>query len=261
MVIGQKLFNMTTNTVDYRNTVFEHPTLTKIHGEPTFEGIRTIHQELMINAQTVHSDLGGGAHGHLGLVLSPRRYALLSNAAYNRPVHPGQLVIPAGNTIHMARTMRDQHNDRQRVFREMVGVENALKQQIVAAVEPQYIQALRDPVTGKLNGTIYDIIKHLMDVYGRVSPQTLFEQEQKVQNMIYDPQHPIDGVFTAIDELVNYSEAARVPYSQPQCINLGYRIINRTGMFQRWILDWNAKPQVQRNWANFKHTLEEPIKN
>ena len=243
---------MTTNTVDYRNTVFEHPTLTKIHGEPTFEGIRTIHQELMINAQTVHSDLGGGANGHLGLVLSPRRYALLSNAEYNRPIHPGQLVIPPGTTLHMARTMRDQHTERSRVFREMIGVENALKQQIVAAVEPQYLQAMRDPVTGKLKGTIAEMIKHLLDVYGQVTPQTLFEQEQKVQQMIYDPQHPIDGVYTAIDELVNYSEAARVPYSQAQCINLGYRIINRTGMFQRWILDWNSRPQAQRTWSNFK---------
>ena len=62
---------MATNMVDYRNTVFEHLILTKIHGEPTFEVIRTLHRELMVNAQTVHSDLGGGEFGHLGLVLSP----------------------------------------------------------------------------------------------------------------------------------------------------------------------------------------------
>ena len=150
-----------------------------------------------------------------------------------RPNHPGQLVIPAFTTLHMARTMQDQHTDRLRVFCEMIGVENALKQQIVAAVEPQYLQAMRDPVTGKLTGIIADIIKHLLDIYGRVTPQTLFEQEQKVQQMIYDPQHHINGVYTAINELVNYSEAARVPYLQAQCINLGYRIINRTGMFQQ----------------------------
>ena len=187
----------------------------------------------------------GNWYGHLGLVLSPRCYALLSNAEYNRPMHPGQLVIPAGTTQHMARTIRDQHNEKTRIFREMIGVENALKQQVVAAVESQYIQALRDPVTGRLNGTIAEVIKHLFQVYGSVTPQTLFEQEQKVQQMVYDPQHPID-------ELVNYSEAAQVPYTQPQCINLGYHILNRSDMFQRWILDWNAKPHIQQNWANFK---------
>ena len=211
-----------------------------------------MHKELMVNSQTVHSDLGGGTHGHLGLVLSPGRYALISNAAYNRPAHPGQLVIPAGTTLHLARTMRDQHTERLRIFREVTSVENALKQQIVGAVEPQYLQALRDPTTSRLNGTIPEIMKHLFLVYGRVTPQLLYEQEQKVQQMVYDPQHPIDGVFTAIDELVNFAEAAEIPYTQPQCISLGYRIINRTGMFQRWILDWNNKPQVQKNWSNFK---------
>ena len=174
MVIGHQTFIIFTNTVNYRNIVFEDPNLTKIHGKPTFEGIHMIHQELMINVHTVHSDLVGGAHDHLGLVLSPRQYALLSNAEYNRPIHPGQLVIPAGTTQHMARTIRDRHSKQKRVFRERIGVENALKQQVVAAVEPQYIQALRDPVTGRLNGTIAEVIKHLFQVYGHVTPQTLF---------------------------------------------------------------------------------------
>ena len=243
---------MTSTTVDYRTTVFEFPTLTKIHGEPTFEGVRRLHKELMVNAQTVHSDLGGGAHGHLGLVLSPARYALISNTAYNRPNHPGPLVIPAGTTQHIARTMKDQHTERLRVFREVMGVEQALKQQVVTAVEPQYIEALRDPTTGRIQAPVSDVIRHLFQVYGKVTPQALYEQEQKVQQMVYDPQHPIDGVFTAVDDLVNFSEAAQTPYTQAQCINLAYLIINRTGYFQRWIIDWNEKPQVQKTWTNFK---------
>ena len=44
--------------------------LTQIHGELTYEGVHKLRKELMVNVQTVHSDLGGGAHGHLGLVLS-----------------------------------------------------------------------------------------------------------------------------------------------------------------------------------------------
>ena len=63
---------MTTSTVDYWNTFFEHANLTKIHGEPTFESIQTLQCEIIVNALSVYSDLGGGAHGHLGLVLSPK---------------------------------------------------------------------------------------------------------------------------------------------------------------------------------------------
>ncbi len=84
---------MATSTVDYQNTFFKHANLTKIHGEPTFESIRILQREIIVNALSVHSDLGGGAHGHIGLVLSPQEYALHSDAAYECPQHPRQLVI------------------------------------------------------------------------------------------------------------------------------------------------------------------------
>ncbi len=114
---------MALSTVDYRTTVLEYSTLTCIHGEPTFEGVRKLHKEVMVNAQTVHPDLVYGAHSHLGLVLSPQRYALISNTNYNRPQHPGQLVIPVGTSQHIARTMKEQHVECLRVFQEVIGVD------------------------------------------------------------------------------------------------------------------------------------------
>ena len=33
---------------------------------------------------------------------------------------------------------------------------------------------------------------------------------------------------------------------------MAYRILNRTGLFQKWIIDWNTRPQIQKTWANFK---------
>ena len=81
----------------------------------------------MVNTFTVHSDLGEGTHGHLGLTLSPQRYAFLSNAVYNQPQHPGKLIIPTSTTLHMARTLKEQHTERLRTFREVMGVENAFK--------------------------------------------------------------------------------------------------------------------------------------
>ena len=99
------------------------------------------------------------------------------------------------------------------------------------------MEALRDATTDQLNGTVSEVICHLFQVYGRVNSQTLHEQEQKVQQMVYDLQHPIDSVFTAIDDQVNFSEAAQTPYTQAKCINLVYIFVNRTELFKRWIID------------------------
>jgi hypothetical protein len=58
-------------TVNYREIFFEYPDLTKIIGIPAFETLHLLNQGIKSNAITVHSNLGGGQHGHLGLVVSP----------------------------------------------------------------------------------------------------------------------------------------------------------------------------------------------
>ena len=75
--------------VDYKKLYFSHPTLSKIHGEPTYASLKISKKELKLNASHVTSDLGGGAHGHLGLVLTQAEYQLVSVDIYTRPLHPG----------------------------------------------------------------------------------------------------------------------------------------------------------------------------
>ena len=57
---------------------FEYPVLTKVHGSLDYNALKTIKDQLKTNATAIYSDLGGGAHGHLGLVLTPQEYALVS---------------------------------------------------------------------------------------------------------------------------------------------------------------------------------------
>ena len=63
---------------------FETPVLTKIHGPLNYLGLKTIKDELKTNAASIHSELGGGANGHLGLVLTPLEYAQVSVTPYVR---------------------------------------------------------------------------------------------------------------------------------------------------------------------------------
>ena len=100
---------MSTNHVNYIETYFEFKELTKIHGEPTYDSIKQLHNELKANARSVCSSLGGGNYGHLGLVLTDAQYGMISNVPFVRPDHPGPLIIPPNITNHMTVTMRDQH--------------------------------------------------------------------------------------------------------------------------------------------------------
>ena len=80
--------------VDYIKTHFEYPELTKVHKSPTYDTLKKIKDELKTNASRVTSDLGGGGHGHLGLLLTPAEYALVSATPYVRPVHPENALAP-----------------------------------------------------------------------------------------------------------------------------------------------------------------------
>ena len=146
---------MTSASVNYTKTHFEFKEPTRILGWPTYDTLEELHNQLKANAKTVFSNLGGGTFGYLGLVLSPGQYAMLTNVPFDRPNHPGQLVIPANATQHMARTMTEHHKEELRVFKEVTGVDATLKQFIVSAVEAPYLHALRNRQTNSIDDTVW----------------------------------------------------------------------------------------------------------
>ena len=58
---------------------FEVDMLPRIHGKPDYSKLKVLKDLLKTNASRVSSDLGGGAHGHLGLILTPLEYATVEN--------------------------------------------------------------------------------------------------------------------------------------------------------------------------------------
>ena len=114
--------------IDYVTTYFQIPVLTKIHGEPTFETLRILFNELKANAGDVATTLGGGLLGYLGLLLSIVEYARVApGTPFLCPPNPGPLVIPNGTTQHAATRMREDHTEALRRHRECIDVEASLK--------------------------------------------------------------------------------------------------------------------------------------
>jgi hypothetical protein len=244
---------MTNNsTVNYRELFFEYTDLDRIHGEPNPENLLRFQKQLKANARTVYSNLGGAQHGHLFLVLSPTAYALISNTLFVRPTHPGLLLIPAGSTEAQIRVLKDAHQILLTNFKEVTGVEQALKQQIIKAVDDTYLTAIRNRQTNSLTGTVHQIITHLIDTYGRITPTMIDEYEQHLKAMTYDTALPIDTIFNAVEDLMEYAELANQPYTQRQAVAKAYTIINKTGRFKEAIKAWNRRTPLQQTWIAFK---------
>ena len=61
---------------------FPHPILSPIATttqEPTYKSLRLAQMQFNANASSVHSNSGGGSHGHLVLTMPPAEFALLPN--------------------------------------------------------------------------------------------------------------------------------------------------------------------------------------
>jgi hypothetical protein len=239
--------------INYRETYFEFPELTKLQGEPNAESLLKLRNELKAYAQSVYSNLSDGAHGHLALVLSDAQYALLTNQPFVRPLHPGTLAIPDGTTGPMSTVMKEAHHERLRLFREVQGVEKALIQQIIQAIEPPYLASIRDRASNSIRGTVHEVLEHLRIVYGRVSPQMLEDRAEELRTMSYNTQHPVDIVFNAVEDYADFAELGDdLAITQSQKIAKAYIILNKTRRFKNDITDWNRLPAIEKTWTNFK---------
>ena len=57
----------------------------------------------------VHSNLGGGKCGYIGLVEIPNFYSLLTSIPFSCQVHTGNLVIPIVATRHTQEELKRQY--------------------------------------------------------------------------------------------------------------------------------------------------------
>ena len=74
---------------NFKDTHFTFRELTRIPGEPNLATLLTLRAQIKANAFSVHSALGGGKHGHLGLVVTDTVYSSIPNTVpYVRPLIP-----------------------------------------------------------------------------------------------------------------------------------------------------------------------------
>ena len=248
---------MVANTnIDYITTSFEFPVLSKVSGRPTYESLKKIKDELKTNASTVSSDLGGGANGHLGLVLTDVEYTFVSAIPYVKPVHPGQLVIPPATTNYVATSMKEDHKEAIRVFKEAINVEQALIKQLGHALPELYLKRFRNRHTNSITETIPNILTHLFTTYGKITPEELETVKDTLKGKVFNIEDPLVIMYNEIEDLKELAQAATAPMTDRQVVNLGLQLIKNTNDFERAIEEWVVKPLVDQTWLNFTPHFE-----
>ena len=185
--------NMTTSVPSVEDVTNAFPTaITKITGEPNYESLKILKDELKANAASIPTTLGSGTHGYLGLILSPATYATVAATQFIEPIYPGQHPnVPAGTSASNTSTIVRRHTEDLCQWREFKNVITALKNQLLSALDDIYIRALKDRHVGYMNQSIRAILQHLFDNYDNITPLELEDNDTKMR-ATWDPNSPFD---------------------------------------------------------------------
>ena len=242
---------MSTSYPRVKDTYFQHPVLTKIQGRPTYESLQTLSKQIKANATSVPSTIGGGLYGHLGLVLSASKYANLAGTVpWITPGHPGPFAPPAGATGPQIEAAKDVWRALNVSFDLYEATSKALISQVVDAIDEVYLAPITLPETGQLLNNIRDVLEHLFETHGKITPHQVKMREIAIYHMNYTIALPVDHVFTAVSELRELAEQANTPMSEPLLTALAYVVLSKEPMFQQDFRTWLMRPEAEQTWSN-----------
>jgi hypothetical protein len=222
-------------------------------GEPTYETIAALKRCLQSNASSIKCTLGGGRHGYLALIVSDEMYATLSNnVPFVAPeIPPVEPEIPNGATAAQITEAHCRHNEAQHRFDEYVNVKMALKNQIIANVDIDYLEGAEDTYVGFANKSPRQLLDYLFQDYGRISLQQLDVHSQGMREA-WNPSSPFSTFTKQIKTGMEYADAAKNPFQPKQIITIAETVIFNTGMFFEELKKWQAKPEDEKTWTAFQ---------
>jgi hypothetical protein len=186
---------------------FPNPILPKIDHEPTFEDIQVTTRLLNANAISIPSMPGGGAHGHLGIIMSQVEYATISASPWVEPYNPNSVpIIPLGTTAVDAAQIVQMHAEYRHIYKNRINVYQALKKLILEAYDNMYTSQIEDYLLQYANRSALEILMHLKHTYGFINPTQLTENYNKMTAPI-NFQDPIETLFKQIEDGVRYANA------------------------------------------------------
>ena len=228
-------------------------TVTKIHGQPTNQDLTILEKELIAILANIPTTLGGGNHGHAGILMDPARYLLTAGVPFVNPVNPGN--YPAGIAANAAAGARAraeaQHKEEVKEYETFQGVMQATKDIIMEAVDHEYLLEIEDEILGFLNETPISIMNHLRNRGGALDfadTKTLLAERDGEWDASEVPQVYFNRVEKAIQGLTR----AGINSDLNERRDMALYYLKSTGEFDAAVREWENKPAADKTWQNIK---------
>jgi len=215
-----------------------------------------LEKELIAIATSIPSTLGGGNHGHAGVITEAAKYIIMTGeTAFVNPVNLG--VYPAGllvNAIQRTRAREEAiHKELFAEYEIFKGVEQGLKNTIqgAVAVEADYLLEIEDKTLRFLNQMHRQMIDHLCNRGGALDfadTQTLLADRDQERNLSEVPQLYFNRVAKAMQGLTR----AGINLDQNERRDMALFYLKATGEFDAAVREWEARPAINKTWVDIK---------
>ena len=230
---------------------FPHPELTRIIGKPSTRTIDVLIRELKRNARSVKSTLGGGRYGHLFMVIPNEIWTTLPGTQQViQPTLPGRLQINPRAGAAVVAVQQQEHQDAKEKYEKYIRLQEELKNQIINAIDPVYLDPIRCQHTDMVISDIPTILEYLKKNHGKLNVHQINDESETIKNFSFNPSDPIDVVLTKVKSHADLLDVGGSPITTNQMINLAILIINKTQIYKDALIRWNRSAQP-KTWENF----------
>jgi len=229
-------------------------TVTKIHGQPTSHDLTNLEKEIIAILANIPTTLGGGNHGHVGVIMNPTEYNTMTGGIdFVNPANPG--IYPAGLAANAAAGTRAReeaiHKELIAQFETFEGVKLGTKDLILEAVDNEYLSEIEHDTLGFLNQTPRQMIDHLLSRGGTLDfadTKELLAERDGEWNVTENPQI----YFNRVEKAIKALRRNGITLDLNERRDIALFQLKATGEFDPSVREWEAKPAAEKTWANIK---------
>jgi hypothetical protein len=205
---------------------FPHPVLPTVQGELDYQTIHATRKFLQANSRAIDTHLGGGALGHLGLIISDASYDTIAPKTDGEPTlwitpqAPRRAPATTDGTSAQISAAYHLWEEDVQTNQTCTSVQHALKKQIISVFEPMYLDILNDNMAAYAKISARDMLDHLFETYGNITAVDL-DINFELMRRAWDPQHQVECFFRQIQDCADYYEAGGGLIGHLQQINVG----------------------------------------
>jgi hypothetical protein len=229
---------MTESTTKF---TFPHPVITDISGKPDAANLQQLRKEVNANARAVHSERGGGANGHLCIVMPNAQYVIHTLQVFAIPIHPGPQPAHANNAL--SAPIRQGHPKFSSLHCRGGILETTNHDCCQTHLLPREM--------GMADVAPQALLTHLNDTYGELRPGDLLANQAKLATT-WNPKQPIENLWTHIATICAVAIQGGAPINDGTTIKLALLELQTAGVYEHLIDTWNDKPTAKHTFANFK---------